>query len=349
MATKLRNFVLISLVTLNLFTFFQVQASNQEDYLTLDQIPIRDPNILLWNGTYYLTGTTSVEGFLGYSSVDSTHWSAHGFIYFRNTSNYWAQRQFWAPEMHEREGKFYLFFTAISENHSRATGVAVADHPLGPYVDLTPDPLTPAGLDCLDGHPFTAPNGTIYLYYSREWIQYRVHGVGEMWVQELAPDYTHLIGSPVTLFKGTDAPGGNVVVDGPWMVYAHGRYYLFWSSFDSRYDGKYCIGYAIADSPLGPFKIEPKTTVRSDGGHCTIFRDKNDLLKITYHQPNAGPERTRIKDLRWNTFKEHWEVIPQEPIAPAQWNGFVIAGAIIGLVCVINILCKPGLKIKKNR
>ena len=286
-------------------------SDGESEYsLSLNEISIRDPNIYYENQTYYMTGTTAGDGFLGYSSTNMINWKTEGYIYQKNASNYWAQRLFWAPEIRKIEEKYYLFFTGFNDSYHRGTGVAVADNPLGPYVDLMPDPLTPPEFDCLDGHFFEDSNGKYYLIYVYEWLN---EGDGAMWAQELSHDLTELVGEPHILFEGPDAPWGNTVVDGPWIQHSNDQYYLFWSSFNSNNDGKYCVGYCVAESILGPYTINPDPIIWDDGGHCSIFEDENTTLKITYHQPNAGPEHAQIRDLVWNTDAMTWEIYPSDP------------------------------------
>lgn len=263
--------------------------------LSLDDIWIRDPCIMFHDGTYYITGTTSPDGFLGYSSTDLVSWTLHGFIYERNVSNQWAQQLFWAPEFVEKDGTFYLFFTANSSTRKRATGVAVASHPMGPYVDLGTDPLTPSEWQCLDGHVFRDPAGSgdrEYLIFVHEWLD---TGTGEMWIQEISPDYTTLVGEKTMLFRGGDASWSNDVVDGPSMIHHEERYFLFWSSFR----GGYNAGYAESASLLGPYVQSPRPVITGDGGHTTWFRrDGTGDLLVTYHRPNGGGlERARVQEL----------------------------------------------------
>ena len=240
--------------------FIPVARITGQGSLTLDEIWIRDPNIIHYNGTYYMTGTTTGDGFLGYSSTDLVHWEAQGYIYQRNSSSIWALQYFWAPEMVYKNGSFFLFFTANSSTYKRATGVAIADNPMGPYTDLCTNPLTPPEWECLDGHLFTDNDGKEYLIFVHEWTDAEF---GEMWMQEISSDYTSLVGEKTYLFKGTDASWSNIVVDGPSMLYKDGIYYLFWSSFGKR---GYNVGYAYADELNGPYFQSKHVVIQDDGG-----------------------------------------------------------------------------------
>ena len=87
-------------------------------------------------------GTGGVEdGFASYSSDDLVHWHPEGQVYRGNTPESWAVANFWAPEVYERNGKFYLFFSADwkenpeHELENFRIGVAVADSPVAPFKD----------------------------------------------------------------------------------------------------------------------------------------------------------------------------------------------------------------------
>ncbi|MHA1698123.1 MAG: family 43 glycosylhydrolase [Promethearchaeota archaeon] len=295
--------------------------------MSLDEIWIRDPNIHYSEGKYYMTGTTAPSsGFLGYSSPDLEHWKLEGYIYQKNESNKWASSNFWAPEIVQREGKHYLFFTGIAQDTKRGTGVAIADTPAGPFVDLSPDPLTPKDWHCLDGHLFKDIDGKEYLIFVHEWID---GPFGEMWIQQINENYTSLVGNKTYLFKGTDAPWSNVVVDGPAMIYHEGVYYLFWSSYNN--DDGYCCGYAYSQSILGPYHQSAKPVIRFDGGHVTIFHENGtERLLITFHRPNSGGlERAKIRELRFTDGQ--WTIPPEFRLPSVQQHEFIYFILLIAL------------------
>ncbi|WP_299142800.1 glycoside hydrolase family 43 protein [uncultured Vibrio sp.] len=46
----------------------------------------------------------------------------------------WAEKQMWAPDAAEKDGKYYLYFPAKAYDGIFRIGVAVGDHPEGPFV-----------------------------------------------------------------------------------------------------------------------------------------------------------------------------------------------------------------------
>lgn len=273
-----------------------------------DLIHLRDPFILEHNGTYYLYGTTrdvwgkESDGFDAWYGKDLVNWSYGGQIYKRADNAVWNRYNFWAPEVYYRNGRFYMFYAAKSDNTKRALGVAISENPLGPFIDGPNNPLTPADWDCLDAHLYTDADGRNYLFFVHEWVQ---TGDGEMWIQPLADDLTSLTGERILLFKASEAswnddPKYRVVIDGPSLIVHSGKYYLMWSSFLKNYT--YSTGYAVSSSLMGPYTHCGQPIIKGDGGHNSWFVGPDgSSLYACYHSPNKWPdERLCIDKLHFD-------------------------------------------------
>lgn len=118
-----------------------------------------DPEILYSNKTkkYYIYSTTDgTPGWGGwqyycYSSKNLKKWKNEGVVLDAKSDQIsWANGNLWAPaavEVKQKDGsyKYYLYFSARpNDNGRKQMGVAVADSPTGPFVDL--------------GHPLLAKN-----------------------------------------------------------------------------------------------------------------------------------------------------------------------------------------------
>jgi len=114
--------------------------------------PFRDPQIINVGDTYYLTGTTSpfwpgtvCPGIKLWSSKDLLNWKFETFLIERSKlpKDVWYRDRFWAPEIHHKNGKFWLTFNCRNESkkypHVHSCGRAVADKITGPYTVLTHD------------------------------------------------------------------------------------------------------------------------------------------------------------------------------------------------------------------
>ena len=76
-----------------------------------------------------------------YSSTDAVNWAHHGGL-LSLTDLPWANRNAWAPELQERDGKFYWYLPMQkAATNSMSIGVAVGDNPLGPFRDALGKPL----------------------------------------------------------------------------------------------------------------------------------------------------------------------------------------------------------------
>ncbi len=251
-----------------------------------------DPYILkASDGLYYMIGTGGVnDGFKMYSSTDLSDWKDEGRIYQGNTDDSWGIANFWAPELYELDGKFYLLFSAdwrinpTNELENFRIGVAVSDTPTGPYTDLYDRPIFDPAYPVIDGN-LLFEDGKVYLYYSRccyknpvesevaDWA--REHGmfdeIEESWVYgvEMKPDFSGIVGEPELLLRpplsmddkqaeweSRSVTSGEVNrrwTEGSYIFKEKDTYYMMYSA--NYFGGQnYAVGYATSKSPLGPFQ-----------------------------------------------------------------------------------------------
>ena len=254
---------------------------------------IGDPYVLLHDGVYYMYATSAEDGFKYFTSENLTNWQDGGYCY-KNSP--WGEKDFWAPEVYERNGKFYMIYTARwAKNHSLRLGVAVADSPKGPFIDLKNEPLFDYGYATIDATLFKDDNGEEYFYFVRDCSENVINGVhtSVIYCSKIASDYKSLLGEPVEISK-PDLPwelekdGKWQWNEGPFLLKYGGKYYLNYSAncYASRY---YSIGCAESDSPFGPFKKYPtpvfayKEGEYSGPGHNMIFMGKDGKLYTALH------------------------------------------------------------------
>ena len=78
-----------------------------------------------------------------------------------------------APAVDEVKGKYYMFYSAqwkvnpTKELENFRIGVAVADKPSGPFIDMMAKPIFDPGYPIIDANVFFDKNGKCYLYFSR--------------------------------------------------------------------------------------------------------------------------------------------------------------------------------------
>lgn len=265
-----------------------------------EDIRIRDPFILpdAEKGIYYLYGTTALgagiaagNSFSAYTSRDLENFEGPFVVFDGAKAGFWADRDYWAPEVHKRKGKYYLFGSFIAPGRRRGTQILRADFPLGPFQPFTDGPATPADWECLDG-TLWEEDGKPYLVFCHEWLQVEN---GEMCALPLSDDLTPA-GEPFLLFRAGDNPevcpiegqGDKkcMITDGPFLFREKGKTMMIWSSFAAG--GRYAVLEAEADSLKGPW-VHKGSRFPFDGGHAMLFEDFSGVRRISLHMPNASP------------------------------------------------------------
>jgi len=256
---------------------------------------IGDPHVLKAGDEYFTFATGGPIGFNVWRSKDLTVFSKEKAV----KKIQWVSGDYWAPEVYEANGRYYMFFTGrFKENGSLRVGVAVSDSPQGPYEDAIGGPLFDFGYAVIDGTLLYDENGTPYMIYSRDCSENIVenHHESHLYGIQLAQDLLSVVGDPVLLTQ-PDAPWELVSGDyrwneGPAVLRHNGKYHLFYSA--NFYGGKeYTLGVATADHPLGPYtkqannpilnyvETEEKVIV-SGPGHNSFFTVGNEVF-TSYH------------------------------------------------------------------
>lgn len=258
-------------------------------------INIRDPFVMPYEGKYYMYGTrgetawTVAKGLDVYVSDDLTDWSGPHEC-FRVPENFWANKEVWAPEVHEYKGSFYMFVSFFSQERSRATQILKSDSPMGPFLPFTDDAITPVGWTCLDGTFYLSKSGDPYIVFCREWCQVTD---GEIHAMKLTPDLATAADEPILLFKASepywaDKERETFITDGPFMYRTKsGELLMIWSTFTQK-------GYiqAIARSDNGEIDgkwIHEAPLFEGNGGHGMIFESFEGRKYLILHSPNENP------------------------------------------------------------
>ena len=210
---------------------------------------LADPAVLLHQGVYYLYATGEVDGDNGtrvYTSTNLVHWQRGPVVFRPGLPHVWAPDVWRDPA----SGRFYLYYTV-----NQTVGVAEADGPLGPFQ------IVRKFFDrAIDAHLFRDDDGRLYLYYV-QLPGFRIH------VQPMASP-TEPQGEPREILHPEadwETRAGRVT-EGPWMIKHRGRYYLLYSGSGAD-TPDYAVGYATADSPLGPFTRAPHNPIVHRGGN----------------------------------------------------------------------------------
>ncbi len=213
-----------------------------------------DPAPLVVGDTLYLyVGHDEARGdqmfniteWLAFSTKDMQHWTAHGPI-MRPTDFGWVQKDAWASQVHEKDGKYWFYTTVEPDpatSQGKAIGVAVADSPLGPFRDAkgsalvrSEDTKGPHNWDDIDPTVWTEEDGTSWLIWGNAVCN----------IAKLKPNMIELDGPIRTI----DLPDFE---EGPWIFKRGDIYYLAYASMDKAISADERISYATAPSIEGPW------------------------------------------------------------------------------------------------
>lgn len=187
----------------------------------------------------------------------------------------WAEKQMWAPDAAEKDGKYYLFFPAKDHDGIFRIGVATSDSPTGPF---KPQPQAIKESFSIDPAVFKDDDGSYYIYFGGIWGgQLQRWRRGSFNAEQPESPFAHLpndnepaLCAKVAklsndLFEFAEAPRDVLIVDengkallqgdnerrffeASWLHKYNSKYYFSYSTGDTHF-----ICYAVGDNPYGPF------------------------------------------------------------------------------------------------
>jgi beta-xylosidase len=263
-----------------------------------------DPEGIVFGDTYWIFPTFSAayeqQVFLdAFSSRDLVHWEKHTHVIDTSLIK-WAKMAMWAPAAIEKNGKYYLFFSANDiqkpgtdgwDNPLSRTGgigVAMAEHPEGPYHDLLGKPLISTfhnGAQPIDQFVFRDSDSAYYMIYG---------GWGHCNIGRLNGEFTGFTAwDDGKMFREITPEG---YVEGPFVFIRNKKYYFMWSE-GGWTNGSYTVAYAMADKITGPFRrigtiLQSDSTIATGAGHNSVINTPGtDSWFMVYHRrpiPNEG-------------------------------------------------------------
>jgi beta-xylosidase len=259
-----------------------------------------DPHVLVFGNTFWLyptySGRRSAEEFYAFSSTNLCDWQRHGpVLQFKDIPWIKADGQprhgAWAPGVMERGGRFYFYYSVGPQNVTPSRiGVAVGDHPAGPFKDSGKPLLTGGnGFEAIDPMVFTdAKSGQAYFYAGGS-------AGAKLRVFELNADWTS-IAREVPVATPTN------FTEGAFMHAHNGRYFLSYSHGGWQ-DSSYSVHYATADTPTGPWKYRGAILTSNDqhkgpGHHSFVSDPRSGAWLIFYHRWNHAAGRGPFRGSR---------------------------------------------------
>ena len=235
----------------------------------------------------------TMKDWLLYSTVDMVNWTYRGTPLTSATFSAWAKQDndCWASQCIERNGKWYWYVTATIKGEAYpGIGVAVADHPAGPYKDPIRKPLV-RGWFKIDPSVFIDDNGQAYLFY----------GNNMLWYAKLTNSMTAIMGGEIEVktkdenafgpYKGYNDDGTPKTnfEEASWIYKRNGKYYL-----------EYAAGgvpehwaYSTADKITGPWKYQGKILGQAENsftihGGSVEFKGHHYMFYHNGKLPNGG-------------------------------------------------------------
>lgn len=283
----------ISVIAGCLFTY---AYADSEYPVKRENLRIRDPFVLVYEGKYYMYGTclSNGEGYGCCVSEDLENWTKPIQVYTPHKS-FDGCGDYWAPECHYYNGSFYLFATYKSEaSGKRGVGIFMSDSPLGPFNLISNGHITPKEIDCIDGTLYVDEDGQPWMVYVNEWTSQPDEN-GEMAAAKLSKDLSSFTSEPVVLFRSNKHvwTKGNVT-DGCFMYRTNkGRLIMLWSNFARS--GGYSVGIAVSDNGKvdgnwlhAPTAFYCESQNEVEGGHPMLFETLDGQFMMAIHSPNTG-------------------------------------------------------------
>lgn len=289
----------------------------------------RDPYILQVGETYYLYVNIDDRCWGAYTSTDLVNWSSDYIVVCDPAGQpaaFDGVGDFWAPEVHEYKGSYYLFVTyrrkdaeKINGHYYRVAGIFKSDSPTGPFLFHGNGPITPYngmiadGTTVEDASTWSVIDATFYvdeqdnpwIVFSHEWVS--LSGGGTFCAARLSQDLSRIVGEVHTLFNTYDGYQSNEAVTDAAYIYrtSSGQLLLLWSNYDFERGKGYRVYIARSESGniLGPWTHDhvylyekDMDTIYTlyDGGHPSIVKDGNGKMLLCIHSPSLENESVNL-------------------------------------------------------
>lgn len=279
-----------------------------------------DPFVLWHQDRYFAYGTggnhTNGRVIEVLSSPDLQHWQSLGGSLEAPSHD---ALDYWAPEVAQHQGLFYMYYSAGIGDKGHALRVASASHPQGPFTDIGLN-LSPHEPFAIDPHPFQDDDGQWYLFYAKDFLDGQ--RVGTALVADKMHSMSQLEGQPHTVLRANSdwqiyqrgrKMYGKVydwhTLEGPFVVKRGGLYYCFYSGGNWQ-NPTYGVSYAVAKHPLGPWQ-EPHMgraavlqTIPQHligPGHNSLVRGPDGHDYLVYHawDSNKTARQMYVSRLEW--------------------------------------------------
>lgn len=285
-----------------------------------------DPTIVRVGDTYWASCTSGEWSpqFPLFRSADLVNWVLAGAVFPVQPA--WAEGAFWAPELvhDEVSGRFLIWYVGKKRGGTLCVAVASAEAAEGPYTDHGPVICEPDG--SIDPCFARDEHGAPHLIWKEDGNSQ--NRPTPIWAQRLSDDLLGLTGEKTMLIVN-DQPWEEGVVEGPYILYRRGWFYMFYAGNSCcGKECKYAEGVARAEHLLGPWEKFPGNPLIGANdrwrcpGHGTAVhtrgtRDRPAQDYLLYHAyPADGTvyvgREAILDEITWPTTADHgpgWPVV----------------------------------------
>ncbi|MGH9900897.1 MAG: family 43 glycosylhydrolase [Pyrinomonadaceae bacterium] len=266
-----------------------------------------DPSVIRVGEDYWAATTSGnwAPHFPLLHSRDLVNWRVAGAVFQKAPE--WIARDFWAPEIQEDRGRFFVYYTGRKKNGPLCVAVATAARPEGPYTDH--GPLVCQDIGSIDAFMTRDENGRPFLIWKEDGNDR--NQPTPIWAQPLSEDGTKMLGKRKEILRNT-APWERHVVEGSFIVRRGGWFYHFYSGNACCGRGcDYALGVARSRKLLGPWAKHPRNPIlpANDEWQCpghgsivTLPDGRDFLLYHSYRRRadamNIGREAL-LDEIKW--------------------------------------------------
>lgn len=208
---------------------------------------LADPTARVFDGRVYVYSTVMypdtsgsyVSHYHALSSDDLLNWTLHERIFSGSGSDDkipYSDQAIWAPDVIERNGKYYLYYCMANRQH--AEGVAIANSPLGPFSEG--QKINLYGFEEIDPAVFIDDDGQAYYLW----------GQIDLKMARMLPSMVEIDSTTIVADMLTEDE--HHFHEGAFMFKRDDMYYIIYSEI-SRSGMPTSIGYATSENAMGPY------------------------------------------------------------------------------------------------
>lgn len=256
-----------------------------------------DPTVIRVGQDYWAMVTTGgwAPHFSILHSQDLVNWRVAGAVFQKPPA--WVKGDFWAPELIEDKGRYFVYYTARRNDGPKKRGtlcvaVATAPAPAGPYTDhgaLVCQIPELKNVGSIDAFFVRDEEGQPYLIWKADGNDAEPDQPTAIFAQRLSDDGTKLLGKRKEILRNT-APWEKHVTEGSFIIRRGGWFYHFYSGNACCGRGcDYALGVARSRKLLGPWEKNPANPILDENtawqcpGHGSIVTTPEGRDFLLYH------------------------------------------------------------------